>query len=99
MPEQNIKHVVFFRFPNKSDALLAEAKKRLLAMQGKIVGLNSVEVGIDFNGSERAWDLVLTTSYASKKDLQNYATDPIHIEVVAWIKKQKAITAVVDYIL
>ena len=54
---------------------------------------------MDFNQSERAFDLSLYSTFDSKEDLQAYAVHPAHMEVVALIKSVTSESKVVDYII
>jgi len=56
-----------------------------------------MEVGIDFNGSERAMDLSLISTFETKEGLDTYATHPAHLEVVDFIKEVTVASKVVDY--
>lgn len=94
-----IKHVVFFQFPQPTQELCQTLKTKLESMIGKIEVLKSLEVGIDIGRSERSFDAVLITTHDDLEGLQTYAIDPIHQEVVAWIKGQNIVTKVVDYTL
>ena len=69
----------------------------LEALVEKIEPLVSMEVGIDFNGSERAMDLSLISTFETKEGLQEYAVHPAHLEVVAFIKEVTELSKVVDY--
>jgi hypothetical protein len=93
-----IVHIVFFEFKedNKAQNIL-HVKGLLEALPSKIEGLLSMEVGIDFNRSERAFDMSLYSTFASKEDLNIYATHPAHLEVVAFIKEVTNSSKVVDY--
>ena len=94
-----IVHIVMFKFKEENKAQnLEKAEAMLNALVGKIEGLNSMEVGIDFNQSERAYDLSLYSTFDSKEDLSIYATHPAHLEVVAFIKEVTEASKVVDYI-
>jgi hypothetical protein len=95
-----VVHIVMFAFKeeNKEQNLL-EAKEMLEALVEKIEGLLSMEVGLNFDTSERAFDLSLYSKFASKEDLSLYATHPAHLEVVAFIKSVAEQSKVVDYIL
>ena len=85
------------QFPHNVEENVREVKSRLLAMQGSINELVSIEVGIDFDRSERAFDLALLTEFDSQADLKTYAKHPIHQEVIQYIKSLNTITKVVDY--
>jgi hypothetical protein len=81
---------------NKAQNLL-KVEKALKALVQKIDVLKSLEVGIDFNQSERAFDLSLYSTFDSKEDLQTYAIHKEHLKVVALIKEVTLESKVVDY--
>jgi hypothetical protein len=56
-----------------------------------------MEVGVNFSPEERAFDLALITDFYTKEDLARYAVDPIHVEVVQFLKSINTQTKVVDY--
>ena len=93
-----IVHIVMFNFKEENRAEnIAKTKVMLEALVEKIVPLLSMEVGIDFNGSERAMDLSLVSTFKTKEDLATYAVHPAHLEVVAFIKEVTMLSKVVDY--
>jgi hypothetical protein len=87
-----------FRDENK-EANIDEVKKRLNALVSLIPTLKSMEVGINFTESERAFDLSLYSTFDSKEALQEYALHPEHLKVVNLIKEVTIESKVVDYIL
>jgi len=88
-----------FEFKEENRAAnIAKAKEMLEALVEKIGPLLSMEVGIDFNGSERAMDLSLISTFETKEGLSEYATHPAHLEVVAFIKEVTTSSKVVDYV-
>jgi len=93
-----IVHIVMFKFKdeNKQENLLV-TKSKLEELSSKIPMLEKMEVGIDFNKSERALDLSLYSTVATKDDLKAYAIHPAHLEVVEFIKKVTEVSKVVDY--
>ena len=93
-----IVHIVMFRFrqENKKENII-QVKKELNALEGKIDELKSIEVGVDFNGSDRAFDLSLYSTFDSKDALACYATHSEHLKVVELIKKVTSESKVVDY--
>jgi len=93
-----IVHIVMFDFKRENRAEnMARAKVMLEALVEKIEPLLSMEVGIDFNGSERAMDFSLISTFERKEGLSEYATHPAHLEVVAFIKEVTELSKVVDY--
>jgi len=93
-----IIHIVMFKFneTNKADNI-ASAAKMLNGLMGSVPTLKSMEVGVDFSQKERAMDLVITTTFDSKEDLDAYAIHPEHLKVVEFIKATTEYSKVVDY--
>ena len=93
-----IVHIVMFRFreENKSKNI-KQVEIELNALVEKIEELNSIEVGVDFNGSDRAFDLSLYSTFESKDALACYAMHPEHLKVVELIKEVTSESKVVDY--
>jgi len=94
-----IVHIVMFAFKEANKEVnLENVVTQLKALVQKIDVLVSMEVGVDFNGSERAFDLVLYSTFETKEDLKTYATHPEHLKVVQLIKEVTSESKVVDYI-
>ncbi len=93
-----IVHIVMFKFQeeNKTSNLL-KVEKELNNLVQKIDELKSIEVGIDFNQSDRAFDLSLYSTFETKEDLSAYAIHPEHLKVVTLIKSVTLESKVVDY--
>jgi hypothetical protein len=95
-----IVHIVMFKFKDENKALnMAKVKSKLEKLEEKINVLKSMEVGINFNESERAFDLSLYSTFDSESDLKIYAAHEEHLKVVALIKEVTIESKVVDYIL
>ena len=75
-----IKHVVCFKL--KDGGKKEEAKKVLLSMEGKVPTLRGIEVGTDFLGSPRSYDVFLGVLLEDEKALDEYQNDPYHVGVV-----------------
>ena len=94
-----IVHIVMFDFKDENKKeVIVKAKTMLEALVEKIEPLLSMEVGVDFNGSERAMDLSLISTFETKEGLSTYATHPAHLEAVAFIKENAILSKVVDYV-
>ncbi len=93
-----IVHIVMFKFKehNKSANIL-KAKAMLEALLETVPSLKSMEVGIDFNQSERAFDLSIYTTFENKEGLKAYAVHSEHLKVVEFIKATTLKSHVVDY--
>lgn len=97
MPRAAVTHIVFMKFPNPTHEILQQARAKLLGMQGRVASLRTVEVGLDFDRSARAWDLALVTSFDSREAMDEYQNDPAHLEVLTWLRSLPITSAVVDY--
>lgn len=93
-----IVHIVMFQFKehDKKQNIL-KIKEMLETLPSKIEELKLMEVGIDFNGSERAFDMSLYSTFETKNALSVYANHPAHLEVLSFIKEVVETTKVVDY--
>ncbi len=95
-----IVHIVMFEFKDENrEQNIAKTKVMLEALVEKIEPLKKMEVGIDFNQSERAFDLSLYSTFETKEDLSTYAVHPAHLEVVSFIKEVTSVSKVVDYVI
>ena len=86
-----------FKEENKTENI-NKAKEMLNALTEKIEPLLSMEVGVDFSQTDRAFDLSLYSTFNTKDDLSTYATHPNHLEVVSFIKEVTEVSRVVDYV-
>lgn len=75
-----IKHVVCFKL--KDGESKEKAKEVLLSMKGNVPMLKGIEVGIDFLGSERSFDVYLSVLLNDKDALNDYQNDSYHVSVV-----------------
>lgn len=92
-----IKHIVFFKLKDSTPELINKVKGLLLAMDGKIEVLRSIEVGVDVLRTERSYDMALVTTFDSLEDLQTYQVHPIHVEVSQFIATVRESAVAVDY--
>ena len=93
-----VVHIVMFKFSEQNKAQnIQKVKKELEALVDKIDELLFIEVGIDFNQSERAFDLSLYSTFDTKANLKKYAVHEEHLKVVEFIKEVTVESKVVDY--
>jgi len=93
-----ITHIVFFKFKDTTTKeQILDIKTMLENLVELIEPLNSMEVGINFNDSERSMDMSLISTFDTKDGLSTYATHPEHLKVVQIIKELAEYTKVVDY--
>jgi len=93
-----VRHIVFFKLKDNSPKNKESVKEKLMSLKGKIKVLKHLEVGINFSEEERAYDLALISDFNTKEDLQIYAKDSYHQEIIAYIKEVSIASKVVDYI-
>lgn len=90
-----ITHMVLFKFATPEDAKAAVGK--LLGMKGRIESLTDIEAGLDLTRSERSYDVGLITRHPDRAALDAYRVDPVHLDVVAFIKGKSTASAAVDF--
>jgi hypothetical protein len=74
-----------------------ELKSVLEDLKNKISVIKQIEVGINFNKSSAAYDVVLYSEFDSQQDLQAYQKHPDHVKVVDFVNEIRDDRAVVDY--
>jgi hypothetical protein len=89
-----IKHIVMWRLKDKADA--ARIKQELESMRGKIPGLLSVEVGLNFAAGSPV-DLGLYSEFKDRAALEEYADHPVHVPVKQFVGALVAERWVLDY--
>lgn len=91
-----ILHLVFFRFKEEDkEKNMKRVKKDLEAL--KMKEIMKLEVGVNYNDSDKAWDLSLLTEFATHEDLAAYELHPPHLDIVEFISEVCSEVAVVDY--
>lgn len=97
-----IKHIVMFKLKEfaEGNSKLENAKiikNRLEDLKNKIDEIKFIEVGIDFNQSEFAFDIVLYSEFETVEDLNKYQVHPEHLKVSEFVGKVRTERAVADY--
>jgi len=92
-----VRHIVLFRLKDKSPGNLEKAAAVLRGMEGKIEGLVSLEVGIDFLRSERSYDIALNTLFTDRAALEAYQDHPAHLPVKAHMHAVRESSCAADY--
>lgn len=95
-----IKHIVFWDVAQEGRSkgeVIKDFKSKLEALPAMIDEIVELEVGIDFNGADTAFDVALYSVFNSKEDLQKYQVHPEHQKVVEFVKQVAVNRAVVDY--
>lgn len=95
-----IRHIVMWRMadaPDKCERAQA-IKENLEALKDKIDVLVDIEVGLNFESSDAASDVVLVSTFNTAEDLSAYQLHPAHKAVgAAYVKPYVAERRVVDY--
>lgn len=95
-----VKHIVVWRMKDTPDKLeKAQAiKENLENLKGRIPEIVSIEVGLNFNTSESASDVVLVSEFNSKEDLAVYQEHELHKNVgTNFVRPNVSERRVVDY--
>lgn len=98
-----VKHIVMWKVKEHpiygtKEEVMQKIKVGLEGLKGQIEGLEEIEVGINFNASENAYDVVLNSLLTSKEALEGYQANPKHLAVANDLVRQVAISrVVVDY--
>ncbi len=97
-----IKHIVMWRLKESADGRDKAAnavliKRKLESMKGKIPGMLNVEVGVNFDASVDAADVVLYTEFENQAQLAGYQVHPEHVAFKDFIKNVRFERRVVDY--
>ena len=92
-----IKHIVMFKLKERSPENMKTLASALNEMKDQIETLRFLEVGEDFKGSDRSFDLVLTTHFENHQGLATYAKHKVHQPVIQLARSLCSETVVVDY--
>ena len=92
-----IKHIVMFKLSEKTPGNMEYAVKTLKSLEGNIETLKAIEIGSDFLGSERSYDIVLTAHFDDPDGLKIYAQHKNHLPVVKIMQSLCTSSVVVDY--
>jgi hypothetical protein len=92
-----IKHIVIWKVKEPKEDIGKKVKEILDTLPSKIAEIKDFEVGINYNDSDRAWDVSLYSSFNNKADLDIYQNHPAHIIAKDYIVSVATQSAVSDY--
>ncbi len=97
-----IKHIVMWRLKEfANDATKEEnakaLKDKLESLRDKIEEIKEIEVGINVNPSEAAFDVVLYSEFEDTEALKIYQNHPEHKKIVDFVSRIRTERCVVDY--
>ena len=98
-----VKHIVMwtlaeFAEGKQKEETIQEVKAQLEGLKDSIQEIQFLEVGINFNTTEGAYDIVLVTEFKNKEALTRYQDHPEHIRVRDFLRKVRVKHTVVDYV-
>ena len=99
-----VKHIVTWKFKETADAAgkkanIAKAKAMLEGLAQRITVVRNLEVGVNVNTSDGAYDLALYAEFASLADLEIYQKHPEHVKAADYLKTVRDVRVVVDYVI
>lgn len=97
-----IKHIVNWKLKesalgNNKEVNAKRIKNDLEGLIDKIDVIKMLEVGINVNENCGNYDLVLVSEFETMEALNEYATHPLHLEVVKFVKEVVEDRVAVDY--
>lgn len=97
-----VKHIVMWKIKDSHEGLdkyelALKLKNTLEDLKGKISQIKELEVGINFNSSDAACDVVLYSSFDTKDDLQVYQKHLDHVKAAEFVSEVRTERRVVDY--
>lgn len=97
-----VKHIVMWKLKDSAEGAskvenACKLKLKLEELRGVIPELK-IEVGINFDASAAAYDVVLYSEFESKEALLNYQKHPEHRKLISeFLEKVRIDKKVVDY--
>lgn len=97
-----LKHIVMWKFKEDVDGKNPQdharwMKEHLEALVGVIPEIRSLEVGVNINPSEMAYDAVLISTFDDAEAMRRYKIHPAHQAVSTYCKGVRLNRTVVDY--
>lgn len=97
-----VKHIVLWRLKPEAHGRPAAdnaraIKQKLEALRGRIPGLLTIEVGLDFSRADNSCDLALYSEFESRAALDAYQAHPEHKAVMPFILEARSERHLVDY--
>lgn len=97
-----LKHIVCWRIKETSQSKeenIAKVKSLLESLPAKIEEIKELEVGVNFNTSDAAFDVCLYSVFEDEKGLSAYQVHPEHVKVAGFIKEVTSERMVADYLV
>lgn len=102
LEDDMIRHIVMWKLKDFAEGCSREEnarkiKEMLEGLIGEVDQIGSLEVGINFNTSDMAYDAVLISEFENAQKLEEYKKHPEHVKVSEFVAKVRVGRAVVDY--
>ena len=97
-----IKHIVMWRLKdvahgNDKQTNAALIREKLLKLDGRIPGMMTIEVGLDFSRTDSSCDLILYSEFIDRNALAQYQVNPEHEALKPFIGEASQERRIVDY--
>ncbi len=92
-----VKHIVMFKLKENTQEHRDKAVQALSGLKDLVESVRSLEVGVNFTESDRAYDIVLTVGFDDKAGLNAYTVHPDHQPVIQTMQALSSGSVVVDY--
>lgn len=97
-----IKHIVMWKLKDSAEGKSKSEnakwiKENLEGLIGKIKEIKYMEVGVNINKSDMAFDAVLISQFETLDDLETYRNHPSHVKIAQYIKKVRDGRVVADF--
>ena len=97
-----VKHIVLWKLKEEAGGKGkkengAALKSRLEALKSLIPQIQELEVGLQMEPNEAAFDVALYSAFAGRGELEAYQKNPEHQKVVEFVRGVTADRKVVDY--
>ena len=97
-----IKHIVMWKLKehahgNDRATNARLIKEKLESLNGRIPGLQAIEVGLDISAQPSSADVVLYTEFVDAQALRVYQEHPLHLAIVPFVAEAASERRLVDY--
>lgn len=97
-----VKHIVMWKLKEfaagrqKTDNMHV-LKDKLEGLKRVIPEIQTIELGLNFNSSDQAYDVVLYSEFENREALETYQKHPAHQQVAEFVSQVRSDRKVVDY--
>ena len=97
-----IKHIIMWRLRDSAEGFskaenAQRMKQQLEELARRIPQIKSLEVGINLNTTQDAFDIVLYSEFENRDDLETYQNHPAHLAFREFISEIRTEKRLVDY--